>query len=188
MMTGMNGLTKQHAREIIAKLRAIWASSKNRKWLALLLVVSVYQGLDTFWLEPEAKKAIFESLTRRRDHPCALKQQCSGSDMSFVSCKEKYNNASYEFFWKNKGAIKISGIINQKYESLGNDFQKLKEWLACQGFVVLREGKHIYIDSNVIHGYGIVTDYYLPFVYYGGFVFTEEAGGKLKMKPTYAIE
>jgi hypothetical protein len=157
------------------------AMLRSSKKIIIVLVSLSLLGIShfafkNFYLQPMAKAQIIDQHEKWRKRECERRANddniienfspdCVPPKELLVNCAGELDQNAFEWWWTHKGKEEIFLRVNDEYRKRGKNFEALKEWMACQGFVFIDIKDEMQITSPVVYGYGLFEDSssYLPY-------------------------
>ena len=155
-----------------------------RSFVAVSIALFAYFIWCKIYAEPKAKNLIITEMRLNQKSRCvgANIRGCKFERENYIECKDEKSGDNFDYWWNNKGKDNIEYIISQKYVDYFYDFKKVKYWMACEGFLILKSSDSINISSPSYYGYSLFDDDLIWFGYAVSLDVHEGADGKIKIR------
>ncbi|BCH66072.1 hypothetical protein RvVAT039_32880 [Agrobacterium vitis] len=151
---------------------------------ALGIVLIGYFSWCKLYAEPKAKNLIIAEMRLKQENRCggADIKGCKVDRDNYIECKEEIFEYKFDYWWNNKYKENIENIIYKKYIDSFYDFKKVKYWMACEGFMILKSSDSMNISSPSYYGYSLFDDDLFWFAYRVSLDVREEPDRKIKVR------
>ncbi len=78
---------------------------------------------------------------------------CLTDSNIYVTCPVPANKYGLQFWWDHRGEANLRAALQDQYANLSYDFERLKQWSACNGLIIDKKFNSINVSSPSKYGF-----------------------------------